>query len=172
MQVRAKVSPQEIREAARMSRPTSFWFKFFLANWYSLGLALVVIAANVTALANHRHVQVRPVATLLAICAFFIGYRWYRWNDRISRAALAASGRSGTLALETSGIQKTLATGASTFVPWASYTGWREGKSVFVLSGKDGSTVIPIDDGTRESIRGLLASNINLTARKEYLSPR
>lgn len=161
MQVRAAASPQEVREAARLLRPRSFWFKFFLANWYATLLCLVALGADANGLLHHRHLPWGPAVGLLAVGAALLGFSWYRWNARLSKAAAAAIERSGTLSLQSSGVQTTLATGASTFVPWSSFTKWREGNSVFVLSGKDGTAIVPIDNGNRESIRSLLKDKIN-----------
>jgi hypothetical protein len=161
MQVRAAIAPDELKEAARLSRPRYFWLRFFAANWYATAICLLVIGVGVNALIYHEHPKWGSMGIIFAIGAFFIGLSWYRWNARLSKAAGAASARSGTLALDMDGIRTTLVSGASTFVPWSSYSKWAEGRTVFLLTGKDGAAILPIDYGSREAIRGLLMSKIS-----------
>ena len=160
MQIRAAVSPSELQEAARMSRGRSFWLRFFAANWYGTALLLLVVVVGANGAIHHQQMKWGAMLGFAAICVFFIGLSWYRWNSRLAKIAGASNARSGTLSLESDGIRMTSASGASTFVPWSSYNKWIEGKSVFLLTGNDGTAILPIDDGNRESVRGLLTSQI------------
>jgi hypothetical protein len=160
MQIRATVSPSELQEAARMSRPRYFWLRFFAANWYSTVICLLVIGVAVDALINHKHPKWGAMAIFFAVFSSLIGLSWYRWNANLSKSAGRVSALSGTLSLDNDGIRTILASGASTFVPWSSYSKWTEGKSIFLLAGRDGSAILPIDDGYRDTIRSLLVSKV------------
>jgi hypothetical protein len=161
MHVRSAATPQEIQEAIRLIRPTHFWLKFMAANWYASLICILVIGVDVNAVMNHRLVKLGPSALMLAIGAALIGYSWYRWNAKLSKSFQAANTRIDDLSLDADGIRIKVNTGTSTFVPWSSYEKWTEGKSVFLLSGKDGTTILPIDEGSRDAIRGLLMSNVS-----------
>ncbi|HZY63015.1 MAG TPA: YcxB family protein [Edaphobacter sp.] len=160
MQVRATVSATELQEAARLSRPRLFWLKFFAANWYSSVICLLVVGVAINALINHERMNWGAMAMVFAICVGFIGFSWFRWNSSLAKSAEAASARAGTLSLDSDGVRTRLASGTSTFIPWSTYSKWIEGRSVFLVTGNDGTTVIPIDDGNRDAIRSLLMSKI------------
>jgi hypothetical protein len=161
MQIRSTITPDELQEAVRISRPKRFWLRFFAANWYSSAICLLIIGVAIHALVYNEHPKWGSMAVGFAIFASFIGFSWYRWNAKLSKIAEAASARSGTFSLDADGVRTILASGSSTFVPWSSYDKWTEGKNVFLLTGKDGSAIIPIDDGNRETLRGLLVSKIS-----------
>lgn len=160
MQIRATLTPSELKEAALISRPSRFWLRFFAANWYMSALAVLIIGIAINALVNHQDAHWGRMAGMFAIPVFFIWFSWFRWNARLAKIANAASAKSGTVSLDTDGIRSTFATGASNFVPWSSFSAWKEGRSVFLLTGES-SAILPVDDGTRDSIRSLLASKIS-----------
>ena len=161
MQIRTNITPTEVQEAVMLSRSRRFWLKFVAANWYMSLLALGVIGADINVLVNHRTPQWGPTGILLAIATAFIYFSWYRWKTKVSKSLQTANGRIECLSLDPDGVRIKLDSGASTFVPWSSYSRWAEGKSIFLLVGKDGVTIVPADEGSRESVRGLLASQIS-----------
>jgi hypothetical protein len=160
VQIRATLSPTELKEAALISRPSRFWLRFFAANWYMSVLALLIIGVAINAIVNHQDARWGPMAGMFAIAVFFIWFSWFRWNARLVKIASAASAKSGTVSLDPDGIRSTFANGASNFVPWSSFSAWKEGKSIFLLSG-DSSAVLPIDGGNRDTIRSILMSRIS-----------
>lgn len=160
MQIRATLSPSELKEAARISRPSRFWLRFFAANWYSTVICLLVVGIAINALLNHQDVRWGPMAGVFAFGAFFIWLSWFRWNAALDKAASAISAKSATVSLNADGIRATSANGGSSFVPWSSFSAWKEGKNIFLLSGEN-AAVLPIDDGNRDSIRSLLMSRIS-----------
>jgi hypothetical protein len=161
MQVRATISPSELQEAIRMSRSRYFWLRFFAANWYATLICLVVIGVAVNALVHNEHPKWRAMAIMFAIGSFFIGWSWYRSNRGSSAGAKALSARSGTVSLDADGIRTILTSGASTFIPWSSYAKWKEGKSVFLLTGSEGLAILPIEEGSRDAVRGILSSKVS-----------
>jgi hypothetical protein len=161
MQIQAPTTPGEIREAARMSRPRYFWLRFLISNWYATALCLVSVGVSISSLIQHENPKTGPAATLFGVGAIFLVLSWYRWDLKLTKSAELASARSGALSLDDDGVRTTLATGASTFLPWSSYSKWIEGELVFVLTGRDAATIIPLDNSNREAIRGLLMSKIS-----------
>jgi hypothetical protein len=100
------------------------------------------------------------MAGLFAFGAFFIWFSWNRWNANLTKSAGSLNRNAGTVSLDSDGIRSMFANGASSFVPWSSFSGWKEGESVFLLTG-DSSALLPIDDGNREAIRSMLTSKIS-----------
>ena len=160
MQIRTASTSGEIQEAISLSRPKNFWFKFAIANWYATFICVAVIAVDVNQMAHGRAPRWDLTALLVAVCGALVGYSWYRWNARVSNSLRVSTARIESLSLDGDGIRVTLRTGTSTFIPWSSYTKWMEGKTVFLVTGKDGAAILAIEDGNRETIRGLLSSNI------------
>lgn len=144
-----------------MSRGKSFWLRFFAANWYATIICLLILGVAANALIYHQQAKWGDMSAIFAIFAFFIGLSWYRWNARLAKMAGTATSQAGTLSLDSDGIRTILASGASTFVPWSSYSKWTEGKNVFLLTGKDGAAILPIDESSRNSIRAFLADKIS-----------
>lgn len=160
MQVRATLSPSELKEAALLVRPTRFWLRFFAANWYSTMICLLGLGTAINAVVTHQQLHWVKMAIVFCIGAGFIWSSWNRWNAKLAKISETATARSGMLVLDNDGIRTTSQSGASNFVPWSSYEQWKEGKGVFLLTGSDGAAIIPIDDGYRDSIRALLVSKI------------
>lgn len=160
MQIRATLSLSELKEAARISRPSRFWLRFFAANWYSTAICLLVVGVAVNALVNHQNMRWGPMAGIFAFGAFFIWLSWFRWGAALNKAASGMSAKSGAVSLDADGIRVTFANGGSSFVPWSSFSAWKEGKSIFLLRGEN-TAILPIDDGNRDSIRSLLMSRIS-----------
>jgi arginine exporter protein ArgO len=94
VQIRATLSPSELKEAARISRPSRFWLRFFAANWYSTAICLLVVGIAINALLNHQDVRWEPMAGVFAFGAFFIWLSWFRWNAALDKAAGAISAKS------------------------------------------------------------------------------
>jgi hypothetical protein len=160
MQIRTASTAGEIQEAISLSRPKNFLFKFIAANWYATLIGVLVVAADVNQMAHGRTPRWDLTALLLAVCGALMGYSWFRWNAKVSNALRASTARIESLSLDGDGVRVLLRTGTSTFIPWSSYTKWVEGKVVFVLTGKDGGAILAIDDGNRDTVRGLLSSHI------------
>lgn len=161
MQIRTAVSPAEIGEAITLSRSKKFWLKFFAANWYGTLICLVVIGADVNLLANHQAQKLGPSLLLFVIMAGLMVFSYYRWQSKVSKALQSSHVRIESQSLDSDGIRIKLKTGTETFVPWSSYNKWTEGKNIFLLTGTDGTTIIPTDDGNRDALRGMLSSRIS-----------
>jgi hypothetical protein len=161
MQVRSTVSPEEAKEAVDLLKPKNFWLKFFAANWYATLIGIIAIGVNANLLIQGKPVRLGPSAGLLLFVAAALFYSWYRWAGKVSKAFLAASQHVRELSLEADGLKSVSDTGASKFVPWSSYESWSEGKSIFLLKGKDGSAILPVDGGSREALRSFLQTKIS-----------
>jgi hypothetical protein len=160
MQIRSQVTPEEVQEAAKFMRPRRFWFRFFTANWYASLLVGVVVGADVLRLNNAKPIPLDQSGILLAVAACMFVLSYFLWNRKVCKNLLAATSRLQSINLDPDGLHMQLITGATTFVPWSSFNKWIEGKTVFVLFGKDGTTILPADDASRDSIRAMMTSNI------------
>jgi hypothetical protein len=160
MQVRTNLSQAELRDATRLARPKSFWFRFALANWYATAVCVGIIAVAIHALIEHQQPSWKGLGIFFLLGCVRFAISWNRWNERLKKAGEKANAGLSTRSLDTDGIRTTLVSGASSFAPWSSFTKWTEGKRLFVLTGSDGPVVLPIDEGNRDSLRSLLQSHI------------
>jgi hypothetical protein len=94
----------------------------------------------------------------MAAAMFMLSF--FLWNRKVCKNLQAATARMQSIDLAPDGVRIQLTTGATTSVPWSSFNKWIEGETVFVLLGKDGTTILPADDATRDSIRAMLVSNV------------
>lgn len=163
MQVHPATSPGEVQEAIDLSRPRFFWLKFFAANWYASLICIVIIGVDVYAIINQQTRKLQNSAIPLAVVAGLLVFSWNRWRWRASKALTSANERIESLSLDSDGVRIRLTSGTATFVPWSSYRNWREGRSIFLLTGADGATIIPADEGNREAIRSLLIGSVGQT---------
>lgn len=161
MQVRSTLTPEEYREAALLSRSKYFWLRFFAANWYASIICLLLLGVGVSDLIHHTQPRWDLMALYLAIFGGFIAFSWYRYNGKIAKVGVAQNAARKSVSLDPDGIRTCLNSGADVFVPWSSYSKWVEGKSVFVLTGDSGTTILPATDGNETSLRGLLESKIS-----------
>jgi hypothetical protein len=159
MQLQSTLTSAQIQEAARLARPRYFWLRFILASWYSTFICVAVVVADATAILHHRPIRWNDTAFALALAAVFYGLRWSRWKARLSKVAAIRS-RTTSISLDPDGIRTRQESGATTFVPWAGFTKWSEGKNVFLLASKDGTTILPVGESNRDSVRALLQGSI------------
>jgi hypothetical protein len=164
MQLRSTLTSADVHEAARLARPRLFWLRFFAYSWYATALCALAVIAAVRALLDHRPINWDTTGGLLAFAALLYGIRWTRWRSRLSKVAAVRS-RAASISLDPDGIRTRQESGATTFVPWAGFSKWTEGKNVFLLRGKDGTTILPVDEGNRDSVRALLQGNIAVSGR-------
>jgi hypothetical protein len=160
MEVRPATSPGEIQEAIDLSRPRYFWLKFFAANWYASLICIVVICLDLDAFVTHSNIKLQNSLIMLLVGAGLLVFSWNRWRWKVAKALTGAGERMESLSLDPDGVRIRLTSGTATFVPWAGYKNWREGRNIFLLTGTDGTTILPADEADRESIRTLLTASI------------
>lgn len=160
MQVRTASSPAELRDAAWISRSRYFWMKVSARNIHAVLILAIFLSVIVVSLIHHETPKPGQYIELLVVLAFVFLMTWYRWNKMLKQNGAALKPRAGMMSLDGDGVRTTLESGATSFVPWGSYSKWVEGKKVFVLTGSDGPTILPIDEGNRDLLRGTLQSHI------------
>jgi hypothetical protein len=160
MQIQPAATPQQVQEAAKLMRPRRFWFRFFTANWYASLLVAIVLGANVVRLNNGQPLRLAQSGLLLTMAAAMFVLSYFLWNRKVCKNLQAATARLQSIDLAPEGVRIQLTSGTTTSVPWSSFNKWIEGETVFVLLGKDGTTILPADDATRDSIRAMLVSNV------------
>jgi len=160
MQIRPTITRDEIGEAIRLSRTKNFWFKFFLRNWYASLILIAVVGADAGKLLRGQAPNWTATIALLAVVVAAMGATWFLLQRRSSQILRKSVSSIETLSLDPDGVRISFNTGSSSFLPWSIYSKWAEGARIFLLTGKDGVTIIPADESSRGTIRGLLSANI------------
>jgi hypothetical protein len=162
MQVRAQLTPEELKDAARLIRPKMFWLRMALANWYALTILIAVVGAIIYHAMNSLPYNWAGALGVAGIALLFLGFSWWRYNSRIGKITDRWNKNCGNSSLDTDGIRTDAANGATTFVPWSAYSTWKEGKLVFLVKGDNAEQVIPKEGlGSSEQVKGLLASKVS-----------
>jgi hypothetical protein len=102
--------------------------------------------------------------SLLLIPVLFLWLYWNRTQAAIRKAASQLSDTHGSVSLDANGISASSSTGATSFVPWREYSGWKEGKDVFTLTtGKSfrALTKRGLSETELEQLRSLLRTQIS-----------
>jgi len=156
MQLQSTLTSAQVQEAARLARPRHFWLRFFAYSWYATALCVVALYTGADALFRHKPIPWDTAAGVFAFALLLYGIRWSRWKRRLSKVAARRSQSAASISLDPDGMRTRQESGAATFVPWTGFTKWSEGKNIFLLTRKDGTTVLPVDEGNRDSVRALL----------------
>jgi hypothetical protein len=161
MQVRPMLAPSEYKEAAVLIRSKYFWLKFIGANWYATTICIIVVVAFVNSVIQGKYQAMGRATLLLLFGAALIGYSWYRYTSSVAKAFEAQNSARESLSLESDGVHITAKGGATVFLPWSGYSSWKEGKSVFLVKGDNGSLILPCDDISRKDIQTLLNEKVS-----------
>ena len=94
-----------------------------------------------------------------------VGFLWFRHRDIRKATEMLAAVNPIRLSFDVDGIHTVEKSGASNFVPWGSFTGFREGQTVILLreAGSTQYRVIPKDTVSSievEQIRSAVRSHL------------
>ncbi|HYK37191.1 YcxB family protein [Alloacidobacterium sp.] len=163
MQVRTEITPDELTQAIRLNRSRMYWPKVFLANWYATLLLIVILSAEGARLIAGKPIQPASLGLLL-IPAFLLWLYWFRTQGAVRKAALELSDTKGSASIDGKGISASFSTGATSFMPWSEYSGWKEGEEVFTLTKGKSFRVFTkrgLDEAELEQLRGIFRTQIS-----------
>jgi len=159
MKIRGRLTPSELKDGVGLFRPKSYWVKFAVINWYGLVLLGILIYATIVALAGFRHANWHALGMLWLIIGSILLIALYLGRSRASRA-LAGMNRqlAGTFQIAPDGVRGEAESGASSFLPWSTFSAWKRGKVVYALKSQSGAvTILPLDGLSGDEIEGLSA---------------
>jgi hypothetical protein len=128
-------------EAARMSRGWTYWPAFVLRNLYGIGLVTVLMVGGgwtfVKSLFAPTPDLPHAAVGLLLMAVPTGGFWLFRSRDIRKATEMLAKMNPLILTFDASGLHTLEKSGATNFVPWASYDGFREGKRVMLLRERE-----------------------------------
>ena len=163
MQLRTELTPAEIAEAMRLNRTRMYWPKVFLANWYATLLLIAILWAEIARLIDGKPIQPGSLGLLL-IPVFLLWLYWYRSQRAVRETASRLSDAQGAASIDGKGISANSSTGATSFVPWSEYSGWKEGEDVFTLTTGKSFRVLTkrgLSEPELEQLRSIFRTQIN-----------
>jgi hypothetical protein len=163
MQVRTEITPDELTQAMRLNRGKMYWPKVFLANWYATLLLIVIVWADIARLIDGKPIQVASLGLLL-IPAFLLWFYWFRTQGAVRKAASQLSDSNGSASIDGKGISANSSKGATSFVPWSEYSGWKEGTDVFTLTQEKSFRVFTkrgLNEAELEQLRSIFRTQIS-----------
>jgi YcxB-like protein len=163
LNIRTEVTPDELTQALRLNRTRMYWPKLLLANWYASLLLIALVCAETSRVIEGKPIQPSSLGLLLIPLALLWLY-WYRSNAAIRTAATQMSDTQGSATIDPNGISASSSTGATSFIPWREYGGWKEGTDVFTLTTEKSFRVFSkrgLNDIDLEQLRSLFRSYIS-----------
>jgi hypothetical protein len=169
MQFQGKVTEADLNDARNIGVSKMYWPKFLLANWHGAALITALSWITISGLLNKTNLHWRNIAIMWAVAcaiALWVAYSTQRTAAR-DFAQLNAT-LPDHLSLTTEGLKIDGPNGASAFLPWRTFKGWREGKRVVLLDELQGKglVILPVahlSEIERISIRQYLQSHIPAT---------
>ncbi|HVZ82829.1 MAG TPA: hypothetical protein VG893_04080 [Terracidiphilus sp.] len=151
----------EIKEAIALLRPPDLAIRLIVGNWYICAILLAVLALDAYRILRGRAALVSlTLSVVILLCAVFL-FSYFRWAARIARDLRAFGQHVRELSVEYDGLRMVGGADVVTVMPWSAYRSWHEGKSIFLLQGRDGAVILPAETANRDVVRGLLQSMIH-----------
>lgn len=156
-------------EAAQMSHGWSYWPLFLFKNLQGVLIITALLIGGCLLLARSIFTPKpdlpQSAIGLLMIAIPIAGFWWFRRRDIRKATQVLANINPLKLKFDSNGLHTSEKNGASNFVPWSAYDGFREGKRVILLreSGTRQYRVIPKNtapDSDIERIRSAVRSRL------------
>ncbi|MGH6876846.1 MAG: YcxB family protein [Rhizomicrobium sp.] len=162
----AKLDDADLRDIRNITRTTTSWLKLALTNAHAVLFLVLAVWATVAAPLDRIHPDWGIIGVVWAAAITVDLGSIYSSRRARPRALMRLNKtRVEKISFDGSGISWSAADGASGFLPWQNFKGWREGKRVMVVDQTQGNRplFLPIADlseSDRISLRHFLHSSI------------
>jgi hypothetical protein len=133
-----------------------------MRNLYSIFLFVLIAGLDIARFTSGKPVLPASLALLL-LPVLLIWLRWSRTQAALRKAASGMSDMQGSATLDANGLSVSSASGATSFVPWRDFSGWKEGKDVFTLTKAKSFRVLTkrgLSEAELGELRSLLRTQI------------
>jgi hypothetical protein len=165
-QFTGKLSQADLNDVGKMTRSKMYWVKLVVANWYGAALLLIVVWATISGLLGQTKPNWRAVAVIWAVVAGLILWTVYRTKRvRAKQLTQMNSTLPDQISFTNDGVKLDGPDGATGFLPWRNFKGWREGRRVVLVDQREGNRAVLIlvaqlSEMERLPIRQFLQSHI------------
>jgi len=169
MDFEVSYTPKSLSEADRMARRWYFWPAFVLQNLSGIGMVIFLLIGGVTLVIESLFNSTLDVPrAALGACIVTIpggAFWWYCRREARKTSESLAAVNPLLLSFTSDGISTKEKNGATSFVPWSSFRGFREGRTVILLDETTSRNrrMIPTDSLSSsdvQSIRNLVRSHL------------
>ena len=137
MQIEVWFTTQATDEAAGMTSRWYAWPLLLLGNLQGVALVAALLIGGcvifVKGVFTARPDLSRAALGIVMVVVPVVGFRWSLRHERRKADEELAAINPQKLTFDADGLHTLEKTGASSFVPWSSFTGFREGKAVILL---------------------------------------
>ena len=166
MQFPGKLTEQDLKDVQRIVRSKSYWARLALRNWYGIALLVAVTWGTIAGLLGQTKPNWPALGIVWAVIAGIFGWSFYRAKQGQMRALAKFNAASADqISLANDGVKMNGPNGATRFLPWINFKGWREGSRTVLLdqTQENQFVILPIaqlSEIERQQLRGLLRSQI------------
>lgn len=166
MQFTGKLTQLDVREVQKIARSKWYWPKFLLSNWYGIALLAAITWGTIAGLLGQIKPNWPAFGIIWAVIAVIFGWSFYRTKRGQTKGLTELNATlPDRISLTNEGVKSDGPNGATSFLPWTSFEGWREGQRVLLIdqTGTKRFVILPITglpDLDRQQLRGFLRSQI------------
>jgi len=166
MEFTGKLTEPDLKDVAKMTRSKMYWVKLVVGNFYGAALLLIAVWVTISGLLGQTKPNWPGVAVIWALGAGLILLSVYRtrraWARQVTQLNAALPER---ISFTNDGVKWDGPNGATGFVPWRNFKGWREGRRVILVDQRDGNRAVmlpvaQLSEIDRLPIRQFLQSQI------------
>jgi hypothetical protein len=166
MQLSGKLTQLDLSDVEKTVRSKRYWAKVLLANWYGILLLGAVSWATISGALGYTNPNWRAVGIMWAVVAAIILFAVCKTKTGRPQVFAKLNSRlPDYINLANDGVKLDGPNGATSFLPWRNFKGWREGQRVLLVDQVDGNrfVILPVaqlSEIERQQARGILQSQI------------
>lgn len=143
MRFTGKLTATDLDDVGTVTRSKMYWPKLLAANWYGILLFLAAILATISGLLGWIKPNWKAVAIVWAVIAAITGWTVYRTKRARARELTQLNASlPDHITLTIEGVEWDGPNGATGFLPWRNFKGWREGKRVILVDQSAGNRFV------------------------------
>lgn len=166
MQLTGKVNGLDLKDVQRMARQKSYWVKLFIRNSYAFLLLVAIAWITIAGLLGQTRPNWKAVGIIWAVIILIAIWSVYKVKRGQAKTLTQLNTvLSDQMVLANDGVKMDGPNGATRFLPWTNFKGWREGQRTILLDQTQANqfVILPIaqmSEIERQQLRSLLKSQI------------
>jgi hypothetical protein len=166
MQFTGKLTEADLRDIGKITRTKIYWVKLVAANWYGTALLLIVVWGTIAGILGQITPNWRAIGTIWVVVVGLFLWATYRTKRAWARQLRQLNATlPDQVSITNDGVKLDGPNGATGFLPWRNFKGWREGRRVVLVDQSEGNRAVmlpvaELSEIEREPIRQFLQSHI------------
>jgi len=162
LKVKGKPTKEDLNDVRETVRSKMYWPKLLLKNWYGLAVLGILTWATILGLIGKAKLNWEGIGLVWAVIVALFSWSFYRARTETVREFEQLNARlPDWITVADKGVTLSGPDGATGFLPWNHFSGWREGRRVLLLDRTQecGFVILPIgelSESERQGLRELL----------------